>query len=270
MGGDGKGFLARPPLAEYTDRIGAQRPKFGGTYRGDQRGGHFLAPVGLLEPGDRGGGRAAQIAAEYQVADHQRECSGGQVAAGMAVSESRGLAAERERVAAREPGRRDAHHPAAALAVIDRLADCAGMPGVQSAEARHAGSPPVMEELLAAQPAAGWLSILSAQPALVCAPDRRSRVATAFRPQLVAEQPFCGKQGHLSVVGDRPGPAVCGYVPPDPGRPVVMTDLSQGFELDSGAECVTYRAAEQAAAVPVTRRRHLAAPIRLASAGLSG
>src|ERR1700761_8568441 len=112
----------------------------------------------------------------------------------MTVGERGGLAAEAERVAACEPGRRDAHDAAAALAVVDWLAGGAGVSGVQGAEACHAGSPLVLQELLAAQPSAvdGRPSVLSVQPALVCAPDRGGRVSHARWCLLVAEQTFGG------------------------------------------------------------------------------
>ncbi|HEV2374010.1 MAG TPA: hypothetical protein VGS19_17870 [Streptosporangiaceae bacterium] len=144
----------------------------------------------------------------------------------------------------------------------------------------------MLEEALADQPVVARDLLarrLGEQPAPVSAPDGCGGVSPAGWLQLVSEQSLRGEQGHLCVVGDRSGPAVAGYVPGDPGRAVLATDLGQGKELDTCAERITYRAAEQAATVPVTQCRHWApstaiaragwpgsAPIRMARTGSSG
>jgi hypothetical protein len=156
------------------------------------------------------------------------------------------------------------------------------MPGFHGAQAGHAGRPPMMQEFLAGQPAAigGTVTVLRGQPAPVRCPDRGRRITAFGRLLPVAQQPLGGEQGHLGVVGYRPGPAVSGDVAVDPARPVAAADVGEGEKLDARAQGLADRAAEQAAAEAVAQRDQRApssrarwpasAPIARASSGLSG
>ena len=168
----------------------------------------------------RAGERIVQVRAAAQLADDRGQGAGGELAGRVTVrvpGSGRGRVEDplgRE-VLRQQPERRDPHHAAAPLRVVDRLIAVLRDPvatlaslgqRAQTGVARRAAR---VQPLLAQQPAvllaARSRQVLGIQPAVVrMLNDGHGEADPAVGPDARPDQALDREQGHLGVVGDRP------------------------------------------------------------------
>ncbi len=274
--GDGQRLLRDPAAAEGLDLLRRRRPVGGEVDRPAQSGGRLLVAGVAGEQFHAAPDRVRQGLTGDEVADHGGEGAGGEVAGRVAVGDLRAAGGEFERrlrVAFGEAERSGAHHRAAPLrrrvhragCAVDRAARVRCVALAQAGQAGQAGSPPLVEPGLLAQPTPAVrdavlgrrpVVVLGVQPAevrLLHQGDFGSADPLRLRPGVAAQPAFCGEQGHLGVVADpadrtRTVPGRLGQA----GLAELGPDRAQRHAFDRVAESVPDRPAEQTAAYPRT------------------
>lgn len=258
VNGDRQGFFADPAAAERLDQLGrwclrsVARQTDGFVERFERLAMVVLFCQNLV---NRVIDRFRKAGPVDDARDDDSEHAGAEIAGRMAVSDRSGVPRQTERLVRDQPDRGDAHHAAAAFAVVYGFGRRPDNAAPQRRKASVARSAPGIELGQIEKPASGKvigqltvvvrdLDPLRKEPPLIRKIDLGYRVGPVLAG---ADQAFGGKERHLRVVGDRPEPAVGRR---EVGQAVFTefrTDLLEAAELQCGPERIADPAGEKTA-----------------------